>query len=69
MHFQDILQEIASNLMDSNLFQLEGKTFCKTYRWVLVNLGLGDDIFSSICGTYFWKIPDEQFNLAHWSFG
>ena len=32
------------------------------------HLGLGDDIFSSICGTFFQEIPDEQFNLGHWSY-
>ena len=68
MYFQEISQEIASNLMDYNLLQLKSSTFHETYRWVLVNLGLGDDIFSSICGTFFLGIPDEQFNLGHWSF-
>ena len=32
MYFQDILQGIASHLMDSNLFQLKSSTFCK--MWV-----------------------------------
>ena len=31
-------------------------------------LGLGDDMFSSICGTFFLEIPDEQFNLNHSSY-
>ena len=26
------------------------------------------NIFSSICGTFFLGIPDEQFNLGHWSY-
>ena len=34
--FQQVLQEITSDLMDSNLFQLKSSTFHKTYRWVLV---------------------------------
>ena len=29
------------------------------------HLGLGDNISSSICGTFFLEIPDEQFNLGH----
>ena len=37
MYFQDILQEIASDLMDCNLFQLKSSTFHETYGWVLVN--------------------------------
>ena len=36
MYFQEILQGIASNLMDSNLFQLKSSTFCETYRWMPV---------------------------------
>ena len=39
MYFQQILQGIASNFMDSNLFQLKSSTFCETYRWVLVTWG------------------------------
>ena len=39
MYFQDILPEIASNLMDSNLFQLKSSTVHETYRWVLVTWG------------------------------
>ena len=30
--------------------------------------GIFTDIFSSICGTFFLGIPDEQFNLGHWSY-
>ena len=32
------------------------------------HLGIFTNIFSSICGTGFLGIPDEQFNLGHWSF-
>ena len=32
------------------------------------HLGLGDDKFSCMCGTLFLGIPDEQFNLGHWSY-
>ena len=32
------------------------------------HLGILDDIFSSICGTFFLGIPDEQFNLGHMCF-
>ena len=35
MYFQQILQKIASNLMDSNLFQVRSITLCQTYRWML----------------------------------
>ena len=31
-------------------------------------LGILDDIFSSICGTFFLGIPDKQFNLGHLSY-
>ena len=69
MYFQDILQGISSNLMDSNLFQLKSSTFCETYMWVLVTGGFLLTYFTSICGTGFLGIPDRQFNLGHWSFG
>ena len=39
MYFQDILQGIASNLMDSNLFQLKSSTLPETYRWLPVTWG------------------------------
>ena len=68
MYFQDILQGIASNLMDSNLFQLKSSTFCETYRWVPVNWGFLPTYFQS-CQTFFLGIPDRQLNLGHWSFG
>ena len=67
MYFQEILQGTASNLMDSNLFQLKSRTFCETYRWVPVTWGFLLT-FSSICGTFFLGIPDEKFNLGHWSY-
>ena len=48
MYFQDILQEIASNLMDSNLFQLKS-------RWVLVTGGFLLTYFQASVGLVFWK--------------
>ena len=60
MYFQDILQEIASNLMDSNLFQQKSST-----QVGASHLEIFTDIFSTICGTFFLGIPDEQFNLGH----
>ena len=53
--FQDILQGIASNLMDSNLFQLKGSTFRKTYRWVLVTWGFLPTYFQASVGLVFWE--------------
>ena len=32
------------------------------------HLGIYTNRFSSICGTFFLGIPDEQFNLGHWSY-
>ena len=55
MYFQDILQEIASNLMDSILFQLKSSTFCKTYRWVLVTWGFLLTYFQPSVGLFFWE--------------
>ena len=54
MYFQDILGEIASDLMDSNLFQLKSSTLCQTYRWVLVTWGFLLTNFSSV-GLFFWE--------------
>ena len=48
MYFQQILQGIASDLMDSNLFQVRSSTFHETYRWVLVIWGIFTEAFSTI---------------------
>ena len=55
MHFQDILQGIASDLMDSNLFQLKSSKFCKTYRWVLGTWGFLPTYFQAYVGLVFWE--------------
>ena len=55
MYFQDILQEIVSNLMDSNLFQLKSSTFCETCRWVLVTGGYLPTYFQASVGPVFWE--------------
>ena len=52
MYFQDILQGIASNWMDSNLFQLKSSTFCGTYRWVPVTWGLLPTYFQVSLGLF-----------------
>ena len=68
MYFQDLFQGIASNLMDSNLFQLKSSTFYETYRWVLVTWGFLPTYFQASVGRFSLGIPDEQFNLGHWSY-
>ena len=55
MYFQQILQGIASNLMDSNLFQVRSSTFRETYRWVLVTWGLLLRHFQPSVGLVFWE--------------
>ena len=55
MYFQDILQESASDLMDSNLFQLKSSTFCETYRLVLVTWGIYLTYFQASVGLFVWK--------------
>ena len=55
MYFQDILGEIASDLMDSNLFQLKSSTLWKTYRWVLVIWGFLPTHFQPSVGLFFWE--------------
>ena len=55
MYFQQILQGIASDLMDSNLFQFKRSTFCKTYRWVLVTWGFLPRHFQASVGQVFWE--------------
>ena len=55
MYFQDILQGIASNLMDSNLFQLKSSTFCKIYSWVPVPWGFLPTYFQTSVGLVFWE--------------
>ena len=32
------------------------------------HFGIFTNRFSSICGTFFLGIPDEQFNLSYWSY-
>ena len=68
MYFQEILQGIASNLVDSNLFQLKSSTFCKAYRWVPVTWGFLPTYFQAYVGVVL-GIPDRQLNLGYWSFG
>ena len=55
MYFQQILQGIASNLIDSNLFQVRSSTFCETYRWVLVTWGFLPRHFQPPVGLVFWE--------------
>ena len=55
MYFQDILQGIASNLMESNLFQLKSSTFHETYRWVPVTWGFLPTYFQASVGLVFWE--------------
>ena len=69
MYFQDILQGIASNLMDSNLFQLKSSTFHETYRWVPVTWEFLLTYFQASVRLLFLGIPDRQLNVGHWSFG
>ena len=55
MYFQDILKEIASDLMDSNLFQLKSSTLWKTYRWVLVTWGFLPTHLQPSVGLFLWE--------------
>ena len=52
---QQILQGTASNLMDSNLFQLKSSTLWKTYRWMLVTWGFLPRHFQPSVGLVFWE--------------
>ena len=68
MYFQDILQGIASNLMDSNSFQLKSSTFCKTYRWVPVTWGFLPTYFQASVGLVFWEYQTGSliWVIGHW---
>ena len=55
MYFQDILQGIASDLMDSNLFQLKSSTFCETYKSVPVTWEFLLTYFQASVGLVFWE--------------
>ena len=45
--------------MDSNLFQLTSSTLLEKIKARAGQLGLGNDTFSTICGTFlFLEIPD-----------
>ena len=66
MYFQDILQGIASDLMDSNLFQLKSSTFHETYRWVPVTWGFLPTYFQSSVGLFFWEY---QIDSLFWIIG
>ena len=61
MYFQQILQGIASDLMDSDLFQVRSSTFCKTYRWVLVTWGFLLRHFQPSVGLVFWEYQMSSF--------
>ena len=69
MYFQQILQGIASNLMESNLFKLKKQYIVENVQVGAGQLGIFTEAFSTICGTGFLRIPGDQFNLSHWSFG
>ena len=60
MYFQDILQGTASDLMDSNLFQLKNSTFCKTYSWVLATWGFLPTYFQASVGLVFWEYQTDS---------
>ena len=66
MYFQEILQGIASNLMDSNLFQVRSSTFCETYRWVLVTWGFLPRDFQPSVGLVFMEY---QMSSLIWDIG
>ena len=66
MYFQEILQGIASNLMDSNLFQLKSCTFCETYRSVPVTWGFLLTYFQASVGLFFWEY---QIGNLIWAIG
>ena len=66
MYFQKILQGIALNLMDYNLFQLKSSTFCKTYRWVLVTWGFLPRHFQASVGQVF---SEYQMSSLIWVIG
>ena len=55
MYFQQILQGIASDLMDSNLFQVRSSTFHETYRWVLVTWGFLPRHLQPFVGLVLWE--------------
>ena len=55
MYFQQILQGIASNLMDFNLFQIKRSTLWKIYRWVLISWGFLLRHFQLSVGQVFWE--------------
>ena len=55
MYFQQILQGSASDLMDSNLFQVRSSTFRETYRWVLVTWVFLPRHFQPSLGLVLWE--------------
>ena len=60
MYFQDILPGIASNLMDSKLFQLKSSKFCETYRWVPVTWGILPTYFQASVELFFWELQIDS---------
>ena len=67
--FQEILQGIAPDLMDFNLFQLKSSTFCETYRWMPVTWDFYQHIFKHLWDFFGGGgIPDRQLNLGHMCF-
>ena len=61
MYFQNILQGIASDLMDSNLFQLKSSILHETYRWVPVTWGFLLTHFQASVGLFFWEYQIDSF--------
>ena len=54
--------------MYSNLIQLMSSALFEKIKVSTGQLGLGNGIFSSICGTFFLGKPDAHFNLGHMSY-
>ena len=54
--------------MYSNLVPLTSSTLLEKIKVSAGQLGLGNDTFSSICGTFFSGKSKCQFNLGHMSY-
>ena len=69
-------KDVFARHFTRNCLRFDGFSFIsikKQYISQNIQVGAGHlrilaDIFSSICGTFFLGIPDQQFNLGHCSF-
>ena len=64
--------DVCSRYFTRNCLKFDGFFILIKKQYILGNIQVGAGhfwltYFPASVGLFFWKIPDEQFNLGHWS--